>query len=279
MTVASVYKQGWTMDDVHWSLFDSSQVEPNLLAAVKAAALVEYNAPDYVAYLKRVFSSAGPATLASLEQWGQEEAQHGRALGRWAEMADPEFKLEEAFARFRKGYTPRHFEADADNSVRGSRRGEMIARCVVESGTSSYYSAIRDASEEPLLKEIAGRIAADEYRHYKLFYDTLNAQSEPDISFWRKLWIAVGRVRESDDDELAFAFYCANVPPEKEMITPYKRKKYSKLAGRASMTVYHRHHIQKLVQMVVKVLGANPHGWLANLAGALLWRRLAAKSA
>src|SRR5665213_885477 len=82
MTVASVYKQGWTMDDVHWSLFDPSRVEPNLLAAVKAAALVEYNAPDYVAYLKRVFASAGPATLASLEQWGQEEAQHGRALGR-----------------------------------------------------------------------------------------------------------------------------------------------------------------------------------------------------
>jgi hypothetical protein len=279
MTVASVYKQGWTLDDVHWSLFDPSQVEPNLLAAVKAAALVEYNAPDYVTYLKRVFASAGPATLASLEQWGQEEAQHGRALGRWAEMADPEFKLEEAFARFRKGYTPRHFAPDLDGSVRGSRRGEMIARCVVESGTSSYYSAIRDASEEPLLKEIAGRIAADEYRHYKLFYDTLNAQPEPDISFWRKCRIAVGRVRESDDDELAFAFYCANVPPEKEMITPYIRKKYSKLAGRASMTVYHRHHIQKLVQMVVKVLGANPHGWLANLAGALLWRRLAARSA
>ena len=279
MTVASVYKQGWTMDDVHWSLFEPSQVEQNLLAAVKAAALVEYNAPDYVTYLKRVFASAGPATLASLEQWGQEEAQHGRALGRWAEMADPEFKLEDAFARFRKGYTPRHFATDADGSVRGSRRGEMIARCVVESGTSSYYSAIRDASEEPVLKEIAGRIAADEYRHYKLFYDTLNAQAEPDISFWKKLWIAVGRVRESDDDELAFSYYCANVPREKEAITPYNRKKYSRLAGQASMTVYHRHHIQKLVQMVVKVLGANPHGWLANLAGALLWRRLAAKSA
>ena len=26
---------------------------------------------------------------------GREESQHGRALGRWAEMADPNFKLEE----------------------------------------------------------------------------------------------------------------------------------------------------------------------------------------
>ena len=215
------------MDDVHWSLFDPAKVEPRLLAAVKAAALVEYNAPDYVTYLKRVFADAGPDTLAAIEQWGREESQHGRALGRWAEMADPCFKLEEAFARFRKGYTPPHFAGDEDGSVRGSRRGEMIARCVVESGTSSYYSAIRDATEEPVLKEIAGRIAADEYRHYKLFYDTLHAQAEPDIGFWKKLWIAVGRVRESDDDELAYAYYCANVPPEKEAATPYERKKYS----------------------------------------------------
>jgi len=279
MTVATVYKQGWTMDDVHWSLFDPEKVEPTLLAAIKAAALVEYNAPDYVVYLKRIFADAGAATLASIEQWGREESQHGRALGRWAEMADPSFKLEEAFVRFRKGYTPEHFAVQEAGSVRGSRRGEMIARCVVESGTSSYYTAIRDATEEPVLKEIAGRIAADEYRHYKLFYDTLNAQTEPDIGFWKRLMIAVGRVRESEDDELAYAFYCANVPPEKEAITPYKRKKYSRLSANASMSVYHRHHIQKLVQMVIKVVGANPHGWLANMAGAVLWHRLQARSA
>lgn len=279
MTVAPIYKQGWTMDDIHWSLFDPGKVEPKLLAAVKAAALVEYNAPDYVTYLKRVFEGTGPSIIADLEQWGQEEAQHGRALGRWAEMADPSFKLEEAFARFRKGYTPAHFAATEVGSVRGSRRGEMIARCVVESGTSSYYSAIRDATEEPVLQEIAGRIAADEYRHYKLFYDTLHAQSEPDLSFWKKLWIAVGRVRESDDDELAYSYYCANVPPEEEVVKPYDRKIYSRLASQASMSVYNRRHIQRLVQMVIKAVGANPHGWLANTAGEVLWRRMSARIA
>ena len=278
MTVAPVYKQGWTMDDVHWELFDPSRVEPSLLAAIKAAALVEYNAPDYVTYLKRVFKDGDPQILDDLDRWGREETQHGRALGKWAEMADPEFKLEEAFARFRKGYKPAHFEGDG-GSVRGSRRGEMIARCVVESGTSSYYSAMRDATEEPVLQEIAGRIAADEYRHYKLFYDILGAQSEPDLGFWKKLGIAIGRVRESDDDELAFAFYCANVPREREAVTPYDRKKFSKASSQASMTIYHRKHIQKLVQMVVKAIGADPHGWMANLMGAFIWRRLQSKAA
>src|SRR5580765_8418054 len=223
MTVAPVYKQGWTMDDVHWSLIDRSQVDPTLLAAVKAAALVEYNAPDYVIYLKRIFANAGEKTLTALEQWGREEAQHGRALGAWAQMADPNFKLEEALVRFRKGYTPAHFVGNGESSVRGSRRGEMIARCVVESGTSSYYSAIRDATEEPVLKEIAGRIAADEFRHYKLFYETLEAQNEPDLPFWKKVFVALGRIVETDDDELSYACYCASVAAADTDTHPYAR--------------------------------------------------------
>ena len=274
MTVATVYKQGWTLDEVHWDWFDPSRVDPRLLAAVKAAALVEYNAPDYVNYLKRVFAGASAETIASIELWGVEESQHGKALGRYAEMADPSFKLEEAFARFRGGYKVPYFHGDGTESVRGSRRGEMISRCVVESGTSSYYSAMRDASEEPLLREIAGRIAADEYRHYKLFYDTLHAQPEPDLGFFKKLWIAVGRVRESDDDELAFAYYCANVKPEEEASKPYDRKIYSQISSANGAAIYNRKHIQKLVQMVVKAIGADPHGWLAELAGSLVWRRL-----
>src|SRR5471030_1711579 len=126
MAVSTVYHQGWTLDEVSWSLFDPAAVEPDMLAAIKAAALVEYNAPDYVAYLKRVFGDSPAETLDWIERWGAEEAQHGKALGRWAEMADPGFNLDDAFARFRKGYRPAHFLSDDTDSVRGSRRGEMI---------------------------------------------------------------------------------------------------------------------------------------------------------
>ena len=279
MAVSTVYHQGWTLDEVSWSLFDPAAVDPSMLAAIKAAALVEYNAPDYVAYLKRVFGNSPPETLDWIERWGAEEAQHGQALGRWAEMADPSFSLDDAFARFRKGYRPAHFHNDDTDSVRGSRRGEMIARCVVESGTSSYYSAIRDATDEPVLKEIAGRISVDEYRHYKLFYETLHKQVEPDLSFGRKIWVALSRVWESDDDELAYAWYCANVPACDELVKPYNRKLHSRLAAKTGMTIYRRRHIQKLVQMVAKVIGADPHGKLANWGGAILWRVLQKKAA
>src|SRR4029077_7177727 len=135
MTAEPVYRQGWKLEDVSWDAFQPEAVDPIMLAAIKAAALVEYNAPDYVTYLKRVFHDAGSKTLADIERWGIEESQHGRALGRWAETADPNFRLEEAFARFRKGDPPDHFaDLEAEGSVRGSRRAEMVARCVVESG-------------------------------------------------------------------------------------------------------------------------------------------------
>jgi len=274
MRDSKVYKQGWNLDDIDWAQFDASKVAPWMLTAIKAAALVEFNAPDYVTYLKRVFKDGGPEILSDIEQWGREEGQHGATLGRWAELADPNFKLDEAFARFRKGYRPAHFAKTEEASVRGSRRGEMIARCVVESGTSSYYTAIRDATDEPVLKEIAGRIAADEFRHYKLFYETLHKQAEPELSSWRKLRIAVGRMSESGDDELAYAYYCASVPAEREASTPYVRAAYAKAGYKTTLRLFRRRHIGKLTQMVAKAVGANPHGRITKLAEGLLWRML-----
>ncbi|MGA7675570.1 MAG: ferritin-like domain-containing protein [Rhizomicrobium sp.] len=274
MPDGKVYPQGWDPDDVDWAKFDASKVEPWLLTAIKAAALVEFNAPDYVTYLKRVFKDAGPETLADIEQWGREESQHGRVLGRWAEMADSGFKLDATFARFHKGYRPAHFANPNDVSVRGSRRGEMVARCVVESGTSSYYSAIKDATDEPVLKEIAGRIAADEFRYYKLFFETLHKQDEPELPVWKKLLIAAGRITESDDDELCYAYYCATVPADREAATPYLRASFAKAGYNTTLRIYRRRHIRKLTQMVAKAAGVDPHGRLTKLAEALLWRML-----
>lgn len=278
MTDGVIYGAGWTLDDIDWSRFEPAKVDAGLLAAVKAASLVEYNAPDYVAYLKRVYQGAPDSTIRSIEHWGEEEIQHGLALARWAEIADPTFDFNRAFARFRTRYRPAHFDG-ANVSVRGSKRGEMIARCVVESGTSSFYSAIRDASAEPVLKEVAGRIAADEFRHYRLFYDILQADTEPDLPRWRKLWVAVTRVRESDDDELACAYYCANVPPERESEMPYKRRTYARAYHAKAMPLYRRHHIDKLVKMVVKPTGFDPSGRLSEFAGAALWRLLTTRTA
>jgi len=81
-----------TLDDIRWEDFDASKVDPDILKAVKAAALVEFNAPDYVTYLCNVFSDC-PDVKEAIHKWGDEEVQHGQALARWAELADPDFSF------------------------------------------------------------------------------------------------------------------------------------------------------------------------------------------
>lgn len=259
----------WTLDTIDWSKFDASKVEPALLRAVKAASLVEYNAKDYVEYLRQVFRDDAE-TIAAIEQWGAEEVQHGDALGRWAETADPTFKFDEAFARFREGYRPAHF-VNADGSVRGSRIGELIARCVVECGTSSGYTALRDATDEPVLKQIAGLIAADEFRHYRLFYDLMHRQTEQLPAFWERLRIAATRVSEAEDDELAYAFYCANVPADRTGEIKYDRKAYFNMYQACAMKMYRRPHIERMTAMIGRAIGLHPESRVVKWSGRAFW--------
>src|SRR3546814_11973623 len=88
---------------------------------------------------------------------------------------------------------------------------DLVARCIVEVGTSSYYASIGATTEEPVLREICRHIAADELRHYKLFYTHLKRYLEREgIGRWKRLAVDLGRIGESEDDELAYAFYASN---------------------------------------------------------------------
>ncbi|NWG46048.1 MAG: ferritin-like domain-containing protein [Alphaproteobacteria bacterium] len=268
-------KEGWTLDDIPWDQFAPERVDRQTLEAVKAAAMVEFNAADYVAYLERVFAG-DEAMIESIRRWGVEETQHGRALARWAEMADPAFRFDPAFARFREGYRPAHFESG--EAARGGRAGEMIARCVVESGTSSFYSGIRDETPEPVLKVIAAHIAADEFRHYRLFYEAfLKYQPEERLSFLERARVAVGRLAEAEDDELAYAFYAANIASGTDSGEPYDRDTCSREYNRRVLRFYRPQHVKKAVQMILKPVGLSAQSRITRAASRLLWWELQAR--
>jgi hypothetical protein len=266
----------WTLDDINWRGFDAAKVDPEIVRLVKAASLVEYNGQAYVRYLCNVFAD-DPVFVEEAHAWGLEEVQHGAALGRWATLADPTYDHEAAFRRFVEGY---RLETDVDASIRGSRAGELIARCIVETGTSSYYTALAEATDEPVLRDICRRIAADEFRHYKLFYRRLSGYLEREgLGFWRRLGIAAGRIAESEDDELAYAYYAANAGPE-----PYEHRRWNRAYAGRAYAVYRRHHVERGIGMVLKVVGLPANGRLAHLATGLAWatmerraRRLAAE--
>ena len=260
----------WSLDDVAWDQFQPQNVDPDILPLVKAAAMVERNGTDYAVYLGRVFLDDPDFRIAS-DNWAIEEVQHGDALGRWATLADPAWNFETAFARYRAGYK---LPLDADASIRGSRTGELIARCMVETGTSSYYTALAEATTEPVLQQVCRLIAADEYRHFKLFYDHMKRYlAREKLGVLRRLRIAAGRITESEDDELAYAFHCGNEPES----TPYQHERcIAGYMGRA-MSFYRYRHIERSMGMILKSVGLPPRGRLSAGASKLFWRILQRK--
>lgn len=257
----------WSLNDVAWDSFDASKVDHEIVPLVKAAAMVEKNGLDYAVYLKRVFKD-DPDFKMAIDNWAVEEVQHGDALGTWSMLADPGWNFDQSFQRYRDGYK---LPLDADFSVRGSLTGELIARCMVETGTSSYYTALADATGEPVLKQICKLIGADEYRHFKLFYDHMRRYlGREKLGLFSRLKIAGGRITESEDDELAFAYHCGNEP---EGAVYDHERCIAGYMGRA-MGFYQWKHIERSTGMVLKTVGLPPRGRLGDGAAKLAWTLL-----
>ncbi len=248
----------WSLDrDIPWDRFEAGKVTPEIVEIVKAAALVESNARDYAEYLCNVFQD-DPDFQRLSRDWAEEEVQHGLALGRWAKLVDPDFDYEQRFARFRDGY---RIQIDSAESVRGSRTGELVARCMVEVGTSSYYTAIADSTDEPLLKEICRRIATDEWRHYAMFYKAMKRYLDVErTSRYRRLLTALGRAAESEDDELAYAYFAANAPDD----AVYDRQTSSREYFRHALPLYRPRHVERAMAMIFKAVGFEPHGRISR---------------
>ena len=255
----------WRLTDVAWQDFDPARVDPGIVPLVKAASMVEKNGTDYAVYLNRVFHD-DPDFKEAADNWAIEEVQHGDALGRWSELADPTWSFDAAFARYRAGYK---LPLDAEASVRGSRTGELIARCMVETGTSSYYTALAEATEEPVLKQVCKLIAADEYRHFKLFYDHMKRYlGRERIGLVQRLRIAAGRITESEDDELAYAYHCGNEP---ESLAYQHERCIAGYMGQA-MGYYRFRHIERGMGMILKSVGLPPRGRLSGAGARLAWK-------
>lgn len=257
--------QSWTLAQFRWDDITPAKVGRDLLETVKTAALVEANSADYVTYLRNVFADDEDFKAAA-DEWGVEEALHGAALAEWARRVDPGFDFAASLARFRAGY---QLPLEATASVRGSRTGELIARCVVESGTCSFYSAIRDSSPDPVLRAICHRIAQDEARHYKLFEDHLNLYlvREP-LTLLQRLKIALGRVNEAGDDELAYAFYSANISPDAEA---YDRERCATAYWRRAIKLYQPRHVQGAARMVLRAARLKLAAPLLRAAIGVVW--------
>ncbi len=247
----------WTADDIHWNRFDRSRVDPDLVNLVKAASLVEYNAPVYASYPCNVFHDY-PEYQELARAWSDEEVRHGLTLSRWAKLVDPDFDFEEAFKRFTGGF---QVPVNLSQSVRGSLTGELLARCVVETGTSSHYTAIRRATTEPVLEELCHRLASDELRHYKTFYELSKlARAKEGVNLISRVRVVAGRVAETQDEELAYAYHAAN-----NKKGPFDQKRSNQAYARRVYSVYPPYLVERIVAMLFKIVGLKPHGRFCRL--------------
>jgi rubrerythrin len=160
-------RRHWSLDDIPWHTIQRDRVDRDeaLFYMIAAASLMESATDLYTANLIDYFAGDDEITSWLRDYWLPEELQHGRALRRYVETAWPEFPWD----RVREGFVE-EFRPFCDEALERARALEMASRCVVETGTASFYTCLSRASAEPVLALLARRIAEDEVRHYKHFY-------------------------------------------------------------------------------------------------------------
>ena len=76
-----------------------------------------------------------------------------------------------------------------------------------------------------------------------------------------RLRIALGRIGESEDDELAYAYHCGNEPETQ----PFQHARCTAAYMARAMALYRYHHIERGTGMILKTVGLPPRGRLSGL--------------
>jgi len=194
----------WKIDEIPYPSIDRqrARADPYLLYLIAGASFVEISSDLYAHNLAEYFSGDLKLERWLTEHWESEEKQHGQTLRRYVECVWPEFDWEKAYQAFFAEYSP----YCTVGNLGPTRALELVSRCVVETGTATFYTTLARASPEPVLSQIATRIKDDEHRHYKVFLyqyrrwaDTENTQRSAVFDNLSS------RVREIDDEDI----YCA----------------------------------------------------------------------
>ena len=158
----------WSIDQIAFDCIESEHIasEDIWLYVLAAASFVESLSDLYTHNLLGFMGDDPDASQWLRERWEPEELQHGRALRRYVETVWPVFDWQKAFDGFCADYGP----YCKPELLEPTRALEMVARCVVETGTSGLYGLLQQISPEPVLTTLVEHIRNDEVGHYKYFY-------------------------------------------------------------------------------------------------------------
>jgi hypothetical protein len=122
-----------------------------------------------------------------------------------------------------------------------------------------------------VLKFICYRIAQDEFRHYKLFYDYMKRYLEHEkLNALQRFKVGISRVTETEDDELAYAYYAANIDES----VPYDRTRAHAAYMSKASSYYRPKDIQRALNMIGKAVGIRPWSGVTRLLTRILYRKV-----
>jgi hypothetical protein len=195
----------WPIDELPFQDLDRDEVHDDrqLFYMLAAASFVEITSDLYTGNLMTFYRGDDEVTAWLSQQWEPEELHHGAALKRYVETAWPEFDWNAGY----RGFLAEYSGCCAVNLLAATQALELAARCVVETGTATFYRALSEMTAEPVLKQIAANISVDEVRHYKHFYRFFQRyharEGTSRLAILRTLW---QRATEVDVEDAFLAF-------------------------------------------------------------------------
>jgi hypothetical protein len=195
----------WRLSDIDFDAIDRGAIADDPLAfrIVFLASFIETGSDLYAGNLVEFFAGDAEVSRWLRESWQREEVQHGHALRAYAEHVWPEVDWQRTYDLFFAAYSRTCTVGDLEPA----RALELAARCIVEMGTSTFYSALSNYAREPVLKDLAARIFADEVRHYKHFYRYFRRyQLQEGHSRWRIGRTLLRRLRETRTGDGYYAY-------------------------------------------------------------------------
>jgi hypothetical protein len=220
----------WRIEDIDLTRIDRRRAAANedLLLLLCAASFIESGTDLYTSNLTIYFDGDPEVSAWLNREWEAEELQHGRALKAYIAHVWPEFDWDTAFRNFFEEYS----RTCSVEEFEKTRALEMVARCVVETGTATLYRAINECSDEPVLKEITDHIRSDEVRHYKHFFKYFKKYNKIEghgrLAVLGALMRRVMEIR-NEDSEIALRHVFAIRYPERAHDSAYNRERAARI--------------------------------------------------
>jgi tRNA isopentenyl-2-thiomethyl-A-37 hydroxylase MiaE len=241
----------WRLADIDLTAIDRERVrsDETLFYLLATSSFVEIASALYTRNLSAYYASDEGVLEWLNGYWEQEEIQHGQALRVYVQAVWPEFDWEAANAAFYAEYAARCTLEEFEPTP----ALELVARCVVETSTATFYRTVHQYTDEPVLREITGHIKSDEVRHYSHFYKFYQQHHARErVGRSKSMRAIVRRVIEvaNDDGLIAFRHAFAYRYPQRV----FERRHYDAFLGDVRRIMRRHFPVEMALKMLLKPL-------------------------